>query len=55
MEPPKKEIRIQITPPPAEPLNLPLEEPKSLPGFYWILLVLTFLFSAAGIYLSFFA
>lgn len=52
MEPPKKEVRIQILAPPSESLDLPVKEEKRLSVFYFLLLLLSYVFSGVGLYFS---
>ena len=52
----KSAVRIQILPPPLDPSDL-LGHPLSgsLPGIYYAFLLLSFVFSGVGLFLSFFS
>lgn len=52
MEPLPKENRIRIEAPPTLSVGEPLSGPPPLPKKYYVLLVLTFLFSAVSLCLS---
>ena len=52
MESEKKEIRIRVEAPTPENSEVPAEERKSLPWIYWMLILLSIVFSSAGLYLA---
>lgn len=55
MEELKTPVRIQILPPPSQLPEPELEKLEPLPRAYTLLLVLTFMFSAVSLWLSFVA